>query len=248
MDSADTYGLKHLQDIEKNILEECLKIFRKHGLKYYALGGTLLGAVRHKGFIPWDDDIDIGMPREDYEQFMEQYSKELPAYLELQSYQTHASYHNYVPKVIDKRVKVIDYSAQIPQQQYAWIDLFPLDGMPNCKMFRKIHSYRLLFRRMMVNYSLFSTSVNLQATKRPWHERALIKLGQLLPLERMLNSKKELQKLDKALKKYAYKQSDYIVNFMGAYKLREMFPKSIIRKMRIICLKILKYALLKIMM
>ena len=225
MDKSDKYGLNYLQEIEKNILKECLKIFQKYKLRYYALGGTLLGAVRHKGFIPWDDDIDIGMPRDDYEQFMNVYSKELPSHLELQFYQTHVSYHNYVPKVVDKRVKVIDHSAQIPQHQYAWIDIFPLDGTPNNKILRKIHSFHLLFRRMMVNYSLFSTSVNLKTAKRPWHERVMIKLGQLLPFEKILNSKKELGKLDKALKKYTYTQSDYIANFMGAYKLRELFPK-----------------------
>ena len=71
-----------IEDIHNALLEILIdfdRICRKHNLTYYMLGGTLLGAVRHHGFIPWDDDIDVGMPRADYERFIRLPQKEYPS-------------------------------------------------------------------------------------------------------------------------------------------------------------------------
>ncbi len=69
--------LKSLQAIELDILKQIDSLCNEHGLKYFLVGGSLLGAARHKGFIPWDDDIDIGMLREDYDKFISIAEKEL---------------------------------------------------------------------------------------------------------------------------------------------------------------------------
>ena len=70
----------HLNELQKagfNILKVVIDICKRHELMYYVYGGTLLGAIRHQGFIPWDDDVDIAMPRKDFEK-LKQYQEELP--------------------------------------------------------------------------------------------------------------------------------------------------------------------------
>ena len=73
--------VREIQLGELSLLKSFIAICSKHDLRYYALGGTLLGAIRHKGFIPWDDDMDLGMPRKDYEKFISICKKELPEHV-----------------------------------------------------------------------------------------------------------------------------------------------------------------------
>lgn len=217
--------LRDLQLVELDILKEFLRICEKYDLQYYALGGTLLGAVRHKGFIPWDDDVDIGMPRPDFIRFGEIAKQEFPRYIRFCTYQETPGYRYYVPRLTDSRVKVIDSSAAVEQEKEAWIDIFPLDGMPGNKWKRKLHCFRLLFARARVNYSMFSTNIDLKKTNRPFVERAMIAVGKILPVEKIFQTEKEFRRLDRLMQKYPYDTSEYLINFMGIHKLKEMFHK-----------------------
>jgi len=220
-------NIRKLQLVELDILKEIVKICDNNNLRYFLLGGTFLGAVRHKGFIPWDDDIDIGLPRPDYEKLFKIVYKQLPKNLNVLSYKNVNGYYHYVPKIVNKSIVIKNKASLREKTEYAWIDIFPIDGMPNNLVLRKIHKLNLLFTRMSINYSCFSTIVKVNLKQRPPIEKILIYIGKILPVEKMFNRDKSFKRLDRLLKKYNYNSSNYVVNFMGAYKFKEMFPKKI---------------------
>ena len=94
---CDTYisaGRKLAWKCMLDMLEEFIRVCEKYGFSYYAMGGTMLGAARHKGMIPWDDDIDVMMPRDDYNKIQKVLQAELPAHMFVQSTLTDPNYFN----------------------------------------------------------------------------------------------------------------------------------------------------------
>ena len=130
---------RKLQLKELEILKVFQEICTRHNLKYFAIGGTCLGAVRHKGFIPWDDDIDVAMPHEDYQKFREIISSELPSNYGLLGMDT--SHHFYLPYVFRLHDKNTAFIEDISSSAHFLndmgkgisIDLFVLNGMPHNK-------------------------------------------------------------------------------------------------------------------
>lgn len=103
---------------------------RRHGLRYWLIGGTLIGAVRHHGFIPWDDDMDVQMPREDYLRLVELMPKELDKNTALQCRQTDDNYFFQYAKLRDRRSRVEEYNGydRLFKEQGVFIDIFPIDA------------------------------------------------------------------------------------------------------------------------
>lgn len=115
-------SLRQLQLDELDLLKEFVNICNRYGLKYYLVGGTLLGAVRHKGFIPWDDDIDVAMPLMDYMRFLE--LKGLPSHIAIQSEQSDKNYPNMFANFCNIQKPIIANG-----KYGAWgvsLDVFPL--------------------------------------------------------------------------------------------------------------------------
>ena len=217
--------LKEMQNVELSILKVFLQICNKHNLKYYMLGGTLLGAIRHKGFIPWDDDIDIGMPRPDYDKFLDIVNEELPDDYGIKTFMNSEHFIKYHTRLENHNYEFISTSYKIPQKMFAWIDVFPLDGMPNNPLILEFHKFHLLYLRAKTQLAQFDETLDLSNKKRPFYEKIIIWAGKYLHYGRNQTPLQAMKKLDKALRKYPYEKSKYLVNFMGAYKFKEMFEK-----------------------
>ncbi|MBQ6560064.1 MAG: LicD family protein [Erysipelotrichaceae bacterium] len=224
---AQENELRKLQLAELKIMDLFTEICQQNGLQYFLMGGTFLGAVRHKGFIPWDDDIDVGMPREDYDRFCDVVDEALPEGYVFRNFLKGNESTIYYSRIEDTSFLINDNSARIKRTRYAWIDVFPLDGMPNNALIRNIHKFVLLYRKLALQYSNFSTVVNQDLPGRKGLEKFLIQVGNTIQPERFFDTQKCLDRMDKTLKRYKYSDSTYVVNFLGAYKFREMFPREI---------------------
>ncbi len=214
--------IKIIQDRILSILKEFISICKDNNLTYYALGGTLLGAVRHKGFIPWDDDIDIGMPREDYEKFKKIASNALPENYKFLSEDT-SNYKKAFSVIRDDSTKIIMNYSNEEQEESLWIDIFPLDGMPTNPLKKKYHSYRYLYTRMMVQLSQFNSLVNQKKENRPWLEKVIIRIANVVNIEKVVSFSWAQKKYLQTIKKYSFNEG-FAGNYTGAYKLREIVP------------------------
>lgn len=218
-----SYNLELIHKRELLMLSEFIRICNKFNLKYYMLGGTLLGAVRHRGFIPWDDDIDLGMPREDFEKFKQVVNKEIIKPFYCENDKDIKSYKLAYMKFCDSDTKVYWEHNGEKKVVNLWMDIFPIDGMPRNFFKRKIHEISYLYTRMMVNLSQLSDIVDFEKRNRPIHERLIITLSKFLSLEKFLNYDRRQENYIKTISKYKVSEK-YSGNYTGAYKLRELVP------------------------
>lgn len=127
-----------LKAIELDIFKTIICICEKLNLRYYVIGGTLIGAIRHKGFIPWDDDIDIGMTREDYNVFLKEAPGLLPEHLFLQTIWSDPQYLNCFAKVRNSNTTFIEKPVAHRKINHGvFVDIFPLDYYPETEKEQK---------------------------------------------------------------------------------------------------------------
>lgn len=123
---------RELKKIELDTFIRFQQVCQALGLRYYIIGGTLLGAVRHKGFIPWDDDIDVGMPREDYEIFLREGQKHLEEPYFLQTFRTDPGFTANFAKIRNSNTTFVETSLRGRKMNHGvYIDIFPLDFYPD---------------------------------------------------------------------------------------------------------------------
>ena len=217
-----------LRDIQLEafkILLSFVDVCKKNNLTYYISGGTYLGAVRHKGFIPWDDDIDVAMPRKDFNHFIAIAKEQLPSEYSLNRFTVNSDSLWYVLKIENPCFHLLNCTAKRKMNVNLWIDVFPLDGLPENTLLRKIHCIHLLILRGLYKLAYFDLIVDYSNKNRPLYENIIIWISQYIKLSKFINGRKVMKKIDDTLSKYDFYNSKYIMNFMGSYKFKSIMNR-----------------------
>lgn len=134
----DKATLDKLHHVQVEILRDFSAVCEKYQLKYFAVYGTAIGAVRHGGFIPWDDDVDVAMLREDYEKFLQIFPKEMKEHYQLMTPELDENYTCTVTHLQRKHTKFIsEVTENLPYEQCIDLDIFPLDEVAEEERARK---------------------------------------------------------------------------------------------------------------
>ena len=145
------YDIRPLQLRLLEILLVIQDMCRQHGLKYYLVDGSLIGAVRHKGFIPWDDDMDIAMPRDDYEALIQNCRAWLPSRYEFICFENDPAYPLHFGKIQDRESTLVER----PHLFYLggiYVDIFPIDGAPEGALTQRLYQARYNYLRKMLYF------------------------------------------------------------------------------------------------
>ena len=204
------------REVELNILSTIAKICDENNLKYFMCGGTMLGAIRHKGFIPWDDDIDIMLLRNDYERLISilKKQKEYP-WLQLLDSTVDGYYYTFA-KAIDNTTcakmedNVTDHGL--------WVDIFPYDNYPDNDKKRKRFILKGYFYRSVVMSMTTDFSASIIKNR---------KIKKILYLySKLINKKKFIAKYERFCKKYSKNvNSKYVGCLFSPYKFKECFER-----------------------
>lgn len=206
-----------IRQVELEILKDIAKFCDENNLKYFLGYGTLIGAIRHKGFIPWDDDIDIWMPRADYNKFLEIYNKKNSCYKVISPYDK-ISRHS-IAKVIDTNTVKIEENINYSNGYLGVdVDIFPLDGQPD-----EEKAYLKWYAKLQRHYKLFPYWIY----SKP--DSLIKKIA--YPILRLLSGGKEniLEKTAELHRLYSYEDSTYVGaveschNFVNNHYKKEWF-------------------------
>lgn len=213
-----------LTPLQQKLLES-LKWFNEfctdNNLRYYAIGGTILGAIRHQGFIPWDDDIDVGMPRKDYEKLKE-IAKTEKGRFRFETYDSIAEDYCYAfTKLYDTTTTLVERK-RVAVVRGVYIDIFPLDGIGATKKEGLSNYYRF-----KILNQIFESRVNAIRKGRSWIKNAAVLLLRIVP-DFVLDQRLLRIKLNKIGAEYDFDECKYGGNFFGAYWEREIMDLSLL--------------------
>lgn len=200
--------LQELKNIELEIMKQVHNFCKDNNIRYYLSHGTLIGAIRHHGFIPWDDDIDIFMPRPDYKKFcllFPMFAKKND--LELVNHETSLFFGRPMSKVIDKRTILIEAEYKDDNPIGVFIDVWPLDGAPSNSII-----YLLQHTKCLVLMKLFYGNISKINRSFSIRKKVLCLFGRLFPRQWLLKM------IIKYSQKYNYDKENKVACFVDPYQ------------------------------
>ena len=213
--------LTEMQQVYLELLEEFDDLCSAQGLRYDLAGGSLLGAVRHGGFIPWDDDIDVCMPRPDYERLL---ALKAQGKLSLAPKRDVISNRDktlarHFGRYIRQDVGRVSEMAEEDDCPYIGMDIFPVDGLPGNDLAFRWQCFEL---RQLRRFLL--TSVERKGTSRKGALAGRIK-DLYRPLLRWIGPYRIAARLDRVCSRVPYETAEYVGAVAGVYGLRERWKK-----------------------
>ena len=229
---AKNFDLTAVHQANLKMLKEIDRICRKHQIQYMLDAGTLLGAVRHKGFIPWDDDVDLVFTRENYERFAQVVRKELPEGMELlepRQLQGGNAFYDFTPRIIYVNSQTHEDGEEMKFYggglNHLWVDLFILDKLPENKAaaaftrFLQMAVYGLAMgHRYRLDYSKYSLMNKIFVA-------ALAAIGKRIPMRTIRGLQRRVSVKDNKgksrLRYYSNYQPDYLYVTLNEERIKE---------------------------
>ena len=215
------YQLDEVKKIELDILKEFIRICELLHLRYFAIDGTALGAVRHGGFIPWDDDIDVALPRADYEIFLKHAQELLPKHYFLQTLDTDPDYLRGFSKIRNSNTTFIETAAmKLHMNHGIYIDVFPLDGYNYSKFDEILFKFKKIMFEDRIDEGFYHRTA---PEKRPLKTELVGKIMKLF--SRTMTPKKAAYRLEAMIQKYGYDACAAVGSLYDSIYKREVVPK-----------------------
>lgn len=202
--------LARLHTIQLEIMDEIHRICEQNKINYSLIAGSLLGAIRHEGFIPWDDDLDVGMKRDQYEKFLSALEYDLNDNYYIMSLEDHNQYGVPFIKVMKKNTAIKEGNLPDDFKNYGiFIDVFPFDNVPKNKIRKTYHD---VVTEILKKLLLAQSGYNLKLGKVNHLIYQVLK-----PLSKLFSRNFLIQHLERNIQRYNDRNSNYLTNIGGSY-------------------------------